>query len=184
MHARRGSRTTIDTDAFTRAGERLEGTLRPGDCSRLRELLADDRGELRWTLRGERRRRPEGGSDGLLELTLAGALQLPCVRCLEPVETAMDETRQYRLALTEAQAERDDLESEDVDVITGGQNFDVLALVEDEAIMALPLAPSHAACGLPVDLPDAGPAAEVAPETPAERPNPFAVLERLKRGPQ
>lgn len=184
MHARRGSRTTIDTDAFTRAGERLEGTLRPGDCSRLRELLADDRGELRWSLRGERRRRPEGGSDGLLELTLAGALQLPCVRCLEPVETAMDETRQYRLALTEAQAERDDLESEDVDVITGGQNFDVLALVEDEAIMALPLAPSHAACGLLVDLPDAGPAAEAAPETPAERPNPFAVLERLKRGPQ
>ncbi len=37
-------------------------------------------------------------------------------------------------------------------MIVGGQHFDVLELVEDETIMALPFAPSHDACGLPADV--------------------------------
>ncbi len=182
MQSRRTSAADIDTDAFTRSGEQLNGTLPASACDRLRELLADEQGEIRWSLRGARRRRPEGGSEGHLELTLGGTLRLPCVRCLEPLEATLDETRRYRLALTEAQAERDDVDSEDFDVIAGGQHFDVLSLVEDEAIMALPLAPSHATCGLPVEVPQTHGEAGSSEEAPPQRPNPFAALEQLKRG--
>ena len=146
-------------------------------------MLAGDEGEIRWSLSGERRRRPEGGSEGSLELTLDGSVRLPCVRCLDAVDVAVHETRRYRLALSEAQAEREDLDSEEVDVIVGGQHFDVLELVEDETIMALPFAPSHDACGLPADVAATDSQADEADDENPPKRNPFAVLEQLKRGP-
>jgi len=88
------------------------------------------------------------------------------------------------MALTETMAEREDRDADDYDVLVGSGRFDVLDLVEDEAIMALPIAPRHSAC----DLPDAHlPAGQNAPRSrngasSPERENPFAVLASLKSG--
>jgi uncharacterized protein len=153
---------------------------------RLRELLAGDEGTLRWSLAGSRRRRPEGGYEAFLELRLAGEMRQQCVRCLEPAPVAFDETRLFKLAATEAQAEREDAQAEAFDVLASSPRFDVLELVEDEAIMALPIAPRHVDCGLPGDAvgvaaTDAGPGDDSPDEAPFERRNPFAELEKLKR---
>jgi uncharacterized protein len=184
------SRPRIDTAEFARSGGELAGELTPAQLPRLRELLAGDEGVLRWALSGSRRRLPEGGYESFLELRLAGEMRQQCVRCLEPAPAAIDETRLFKLALTESQAEREDAEAEAFDVLASSPRFDVLELVEDEAIMALPIAPRHDDCRLPGAAAGAGSAGVGSgdgvaggglDEAPDERRNPFAALEKLKR---
>ena len=82
----------------------------------------------------------------------------------------------YRFVATEAIAmAEDDAAEEDLLVLT--PQFDLLAVLEDELLMALPLVPMHAMCPVEVVM-AAGelPASEAAPE----KPNPFAVLAQLK----
>ncbi|MDO5653087.1 MAG: YceD family protein, partial [Brachymonas sp.] len=58
-----------------------------------------------------------------------------------------------------------------------GKQFDLLALVEDELLMALPLAPRHETCAAP-DLPVQ--ASDASGEENAT-PHPFAALQQLKK---
>lgn len=192
MTARRASaaRPWIDLREFARAGGELGAAAALADLPRLASLLAGDDGGLDWRLTGEQRPRAEGGTDAFLGLRLRGRVRLACVRCLEPVEVELDESRRFKIAATETQAEREDADAEEYDVLSQVPRFDVLELVEDEAIMALPIAPRHEDCALPAPSgaragrEAAGGApreAEPAPEDDGARPNPFAVLESLKR---
>lgn len=173
--AQEASRPWIDTGEFARIGGELAAQQQPAQLPRLRELLAGDEGHVRWRLTGERRPRPEGGADAFLVLELSGEVELECMRCLRPVRTGFSERRLFKLALTESQAEREDADTDDYDVLVTQRRFDVLELVEDEAILALPIAPRHQDCSLPAD---AGTAP--APQPDEERPNPFAALAALR----
>jgi uncharacterized protein len=74
----------------------------------------------------------------------------------------------------EAAAAELDAESED-DVLVSSAHFDLLALVEDELLLALPIVPRHDACPAPLPAPS-----DDLSEEP--RANPFAALAALKRG--
>jgi uncharacterized protein len=64
-----------------------------------------------------------------------------------------------------------DADSED-DVLAIEPDFDLLHLLEDEMLLALPLVPRHELCPEPLPLP---------PDAPdAPRESPFAVLSKLK----
>jgi uncharacterized protein len=171
--SRRDSHERIDLGEFARTRGTLSGSCEPGRLERLQELLAGDDGRIEWSLSGERRTRPEGGSDGYLTLRLTGRVQVECIRCLKPVDATLDEERVFRLTATESQAQRIDAESDDFDALVEEVDFDVLELVEDEAILALPIAPRHADCALPAEI-------DAPTEEPESRPNPFAVLQALK----
>ncbi len=155
----------------------MQGVVAVRDLGRMRDMLAGEQGELRWELRGERRARHEGGHDDYLALALDGAAQLACVRCLQPVTVELHERRLYRLFATETQALREDAEVDEYDALVGDARFDPLALLEDEAILALPIAPRHAQCRPGVEM---GAAAPETADPGAERGNPFAVLARLR----
>lgn len=177
-------RPRIDAGEFARRGSRLAATRAVRDFRRLRDLLADDTGTIDWELAGERQPRPEGGWHLFLRLQLAGDVSVPCTRCLEPLPVRIDEQRVFKLALTEAQAEREDPDAQEYDVLADDPRFDVLELVEDEAIMALPIAPRHAHCRLPASAGDAQAdfaTGEAARESGASRENPFGVLAGLAR---
>lgn len=177
-------RPWIDAGEFARRGSRLAATRALRDFERLRGMLADDGGSLDWELSGERRPRPEGGSDLFLRLRLGGAVSLRCTRCLEPVAARIDEVRLFKLALTESQAEREDADAQTYDVLADSPRLDVLELVEDEAIMALPIAPRHADCTLPAGGATAHGDSPVdrqgEPPAPEARENPFGVLAALR----
>ena len=68
-----------------------------------------------------------------------------------------------------------DEESEE-DLLVNSAQFDLLELVEDELLMALPVSPKHEKC--PGDLKLS--AADADFETASDRPNPFAKLAQLK----
>jgi len=162
----------IDTAEFTRRGERAEGRLELPALERLRTLLESTDGALDWRLTGRSVLRPDGSRQALLALRLDGRVPMRCVRCLEPVEVELQVHRDYRLVSSEAQAEAEDLDDDACDLLVGGRDFDLAALIEDEAIMALPAAPRHVAC--PIAATASGP-------TPAdEARRPFEVLARLR----
>jgi uncharacterized protein len=182
------ARPWIDTGEFARRGSSLSASQSPGEFPRLRELLTSDEGEISWSLTGERRARPEGGSALFMRLRLRGEVSVECIRCLQPVLARFDEERLFKLALTETQAEREDAQADDYDVLAGSPRFDVIELVEDEAIMALPIAPRHDDCSLPPQRDTRASASARGPrpnggdgEDEDSRPNPFAALADLKR---
>ncbi len=117
--------------------------------------------------------RPQsGGTDEIwLHLQAQIALNLSCQRCLEAVLTPLTVAQDYRFVADEATAEREDDASEE-DVLALTTDFDLLALLEDELLMALPISPRHATC--PRMLPGLQTATKDA------TPHPFAALQVLK----
>ena len=159
----------IDSFAFCRLGEHREGVIAVADLPRLEEDTADGAGSLQWTL--------NGGTDQLgharFDLQVNGSVQLMCQRCLTAFSFEIDSHSSLILAKAEVEIEGIDaiLEDEGVDVILGSAVFNVLELIEDEALLALPLAPKHDICPDPKDLERL---------KASSKPSPFAVLKNLK----
>ena len=129
----------IDALEFARGGQRLQGSLAVESLARLEDLLLDTGGRIEYELSGGRdtRNRPQ------LELKVAGKLHLQCQRCLGLLafELAVDNTLLVAAPGTVPSAELDDPEGPDV--IEAEAALDVAGLVEDEVLLALPLAPRH-----------------------------------------
>jgi uncharacterized protein len=95
-----------------------------------------------------------------------------CQRCLTPYTLPIATNTLLVLARDDAQADETEamLDDDSIDVIVGSTTLDVLALVEDDALLALPLSPRHDVC------PDGAQAAVVKDK----KESPFAVLKKLK----
>ena len=160
----------IDSFGYCRLAERRNGVLPVTALQRLSEDTADNSGELTWEL--------QGGTDQLghsrLDLSVTGTVQLICQRCLTPFTHTIDSNSSLILGRDEAEVDGIEavLDDESVDVIVGSATFNVIELIEDEALLALPLAPKHEACPDQASL-DALKA--------AGKPSPFAVLKNLKQ---
>lgn len=165
---------TIDSAEFCRLGLSLDGELPLGQTPRLLEALSDASGSLRWRATGSHRARAEGGFDDWLHLDIELACGVPCDRCLQRVAIDERASRDYLLMSDEARAARVDAETDEYDVLVADPQFDLRGLIEDEAIMMLPLVALHQAC----DMPEHGASAPI--EDPP--PHPFAALAALRRG--
>ncbi len=104
-------------------------------------------GAVAWRIEGSVGQDDLGRQRDFLLARTRFAPVMSCSRCLGPVQLPeiASETR-FRLAASEAQAEREDREAETVEVIAATPVLDLAALVEDEAILALPMAPAHEIC--------------------------------------
>lgn len=102
-------------------------------------------------------------------------IDLVCQRCLEPVTALVQFDREFRFVESEEVALAQDEDCEE-DLLVRSPQFDLLELVEDELLMALPVAPKHEKC--PGDLKLS--AADADFDVRVERPNPFAKLAQIK----
>ncbi len=107
----------------------------------------------------------------MLHLEVSGTLSLACQRCLEAVPCDLDVDSLLELVPEGTELSQDELEDDTRDFLPVVRELDVVELVEDEILLALPVAPRHEKCGLP-GAADAG-----------ERINPFAKLSGLKGKP-
>ncbi|MFN7643900.1 MAG: YceD family protein [Burkholderiales bacterium] len=172
---------TIDTHEFTRCGDVVEGRVPLAELERLGSLLVADDGVLAWRLAGDSELGADGSRRAHLHLALSATLAMRCVRCLERIDVPLVVDRDYRLVATEAQAEQEDADEDEVDLLVGARRFDLAGLVEDEAIMALPPAPRHDGCSAPAAA--AVDVDSVQSEAAAPAPgNPFAALGALRDG--
>jgi uncharacterized protein len=95
-------------------------------------------GELFCRVTGEAD--PQGGL--ALALTIDGEVEMTCQRCLGEMTHAVRIERTLHLARNETELERLDA-LPDSDAILAGEAVDLVALVEDEVLLSLPLAAMH-----------------------------------------
>jgi len=154
----------IDAFAFSREGRVLEGTLPVAGMERLHDLVTEVSGGVGFRLTG---RTGEYGQSQI-GLQVTGCLPLVCQRCLTAVRFALEVDGLLELVPEGTELSQDELEDDAKDFLPVAGELDVAALVEDEILLAIPVAPRHEKCGLP-GAAQAG-----------ERISPFAVLAGLK----
>jgi len=151
----------IDGLQFARGAETLKGTLDPSRLPRLAEMGGATSG-LSYELRG----RTDAEGRCWLQVWAKGTLTLECQRCLGPITFPVALRSELLLAECEREIEAAD---DDLDRVLAGNAMDVCQLVEDEVLLALPMAPRHGRCDGKRDGAETG------------RPSPFAELAKLKR---
>lgn len=142
-----GSPPRIDAVVFARKREALKGSLPLSSMPRLLAAGVGDAGVLDWAVEGSIGRDEMQRQREFLEVRTGFSPWMTCSRCLEPVQVHDLATHtRFRLAASEAQAAAEDREAESVEVIAADANLNLAMLVEDEAILALPMAPAHDDC--------------------------------------
>ncbi|HZJ81524.1 MAG TPA: YceD family protein [Guyparkeria sp.] len=115
------------------------------------------------------------------EVRVEASLVLECARCREMVVTPVSSTSEVRFVFSDDQAEHVETEAEPVILDREGR-LQLLDLLEDELLMAVPLMPVHdqPCAEISADRPyTSGVLEEVGEE---ERESPFAALAVLKKG--
>jgi uncharacterized protein len=170
----------LDVRAFANESGVLTARDRMAGFGRLSEETGGRAGDraIDWQARGELRDSVGGTAQVWLHLTAEAVFPMICQRCLGPADLKVAIDRSFRFVATEAQAEAED-ELADEDVLVLERSFDLLRLIEDEFLMALPVIPRHEICPTPVQLVAQDPAFE---EVSSKQANPFAVLAKLQTG--
>ncbi|MBI1732069.1 MAG: DUF177 domain-containing protein [Gammaproteobacteria bacterium] len=149
--------------------EEIVGDLAVSQMPRLRQFLSDGSGTVHVSIACVR------GELGavLIRGNLSATLKAECQRCLGVFDLPLHVTIDA-CAAPDAGTEAGPVP--EADVIMQGENNQVhlAGFVEDEMILALPLAPLHAAGQCPV--------AEYSGSDTGTRANPFAPLKKLKLG--
>lgn len=159
------TRPFIDSLDFARRGGELSGEVPVAELPRMADILADSAGKISYVLYGFT------GKDGKpqLELILDGECNLRCQRCLNALPYPIKLVSKLRL-VSEGEVESTDIEDDEVDNIPAEKRLDVLALLEEELLLSLPIAPKHGSGEC-----------EIAVEGLNRSNNPFAVLAGLKK---
>ena len=163
-HARfMSARALIDSLEFARAAEQLSGSVPISELPRLADSLFDPDGILQFELAGGR----DSRGRLRLRLSVAGSVDLQCQRCLGKLVFPVA-LKTNLLVLTNEQV-GDAGEIDDLDGVPAAPGTDVWSLVEDEVLLAIPLAPRHAEN-------ECSPAVKAAGNPAA---SPFAALAKL-----
>ena len=169
----------LDVQAFAQAGIPLLASTLLQNMKRLAQeaqALQPD-STVNWEARAELRPGTAAEADVWLHLVARTSLPLTCQRCMGTVDTPLDVNQWYRFVATEDIAMAEDDQSEE-DLLVMAPQFDLIAVLEDELLMALPLVPMHDECPVPAVM-QAGEDALAAPA--GDKPNPFAMLAQLKK---
>ena len=155
----------IDSGEFAREGLSLNGEIALRDLQRVLGSVQSDTGVIRYAL--------QGGVDKLqrsyLRLSVTGEVSLLCQRCMLPFVFAIASDSLLTLFNSEADIDAASEQDETLEGILADREQSVVDLIEDEILLALPLAPKHDVCA-----PDGN------SDSVAKKPNPFAVLQQLK----
>ena len=173
------SARSLNITAFAKAEGQLTGEAPLNQFERLREesLGANHANPVKFSALGAVRADAAGVDEAWVHLAGQATLSMTCQRCLSAVDVDITFARDFRFVATEELAEIEDEESEE-DVLVLSKSFNLLELMEDELLMAMPPVPKHEMCPKLVKL-QAADAAFV--EVPSDKPNPSAVLQQLNK---
>lgn len=163
----------VDIFALARDAGRVVGRLRVDDLARLSQSVRETVGEIdfEFIATQDRLGRPLG------RLELNGSLSLTCELCEAALAYPLHEVRTYRFARSEREVQCEPIDpGESSELLLGAVRFDVHELVEDEAILAIPISPRHTSCQAAIEAKVAMSEAE----SPAADTRPFSVLAQFK----
>lgn len=164
----------VDPRKLADRGVTLEGEMPLASFERLCDSLEDNSGKVRAKLVFERGERRAVSIHSELEVEV----KMVCQRCLELVALPIRSECYY--AVVKEGADTQSL-PKGYDVLEVGEDpLDLMTLVEDELLLALPIVPAHD----PEDCQQPAGANEPEPsQDEVSRSNPFSVLAQLKRDP-
>ena len=133
---------TINSQEFAREPQTLKGMLNTIELPRLVEFG----GNLQYQLDSSQSIHALSNENHLsLQLFIQAQLSTACQRCLNSMPLALDLHFNY---IVSAQMPEILADLDDVDWIEASPAFDLAALIEDEVLAAIPIAPRHeSACG-------------------------------------
>lgn len=159
------TRPFIDSLDFARKGKEISGEVPMAELPRMADLLADQEGSVSYVLRGFE----DDEGKPLLELILEGKCNLRCQRCMQAMVYPFRLVSRLKL-VREDESTDADMEDDEADSIPAEKRMDVVALLEEELLLSLPIAPKH----------ESG-ECSIAAGKEGGKPNPFAVLASLKK---
>jgi uncharacterized protein len=162
------ARNFINSLDFAHHGRELQGELPVAELARLVEMLADETGQISYTVGGGH------AKDGapMLTVSIAGVCHLLCQRCLGELVYPINLHTQLLLKQqNELELASVELEEDGPDSILADDHLDVSAMLEEEVLLSLPFAPKHplGECQGTID------------GLQQTEKNPFAVLAELKK---
>ncbi|MEO8386689.1 MAG: DUF177 domain-containing protein [Betaproteobacteria bacterium] len=131
--------TTFDSLKLVHDRQCIAGSVPVAGLLRLAEGLQSSTGNLDFQIQGD----VDGGNRPLLRLRVSGAVQLQCQRCLDDFDCAVDIDMALRLVAADALDTEYDDNPEEPDCIAASTALDLMALIEDEVLLALPAYPRH-----------------------------------------
>jgi uncharacterized protein len=133
------AQAVIDPLRFAKTGETLVGAVDLASLPRLQDRLAKAEGQARYRLTGQgsETRKPS------LHLQVEAELHLVCQRCLEPYPFRLEMDATLLLARNEAELAAWEEADPLCEGLVAEAQLDVLALVEDEILLGLPMVPKH-----------------------------------------
>lgn len=149
----------------------IHGKIAISQLPRLSESLDvsdyDAVGELAYQLRGAK----DAQGKAMLVLHVDGVLEVLCQRCLDKMQLPVDVHVDFLVVEDENDIPPPEEEGDEIDYLVAEPKMSVWQLVEDEVMLALPLAPMHenTECA---NVSVGG--------TGQKRENPFKVLQGLK----
>jgi uncharacterized protein len=148
----------------------IEGALALDSAPRLAGQLADAVGALRYRLSGlvDELGRPAA------VLELQGRVRARCDRCGGPVEVPIDERAQFFFVTNEEELGTLPIDESPEEPLLGSRRFNCAALVEEQAILALPISPRHDHCAAPSPV-------DADHQRGVETHRPFEALASLKK---
>lgn len=152
--------TLINNIEFADKNLEIAGNIDADNCERLVEIISKSTqnvANIRYKLTGasKKLRLPS------LHLSINAKLPVLCQRCLE--EMSLDFALELDYVISDT-APSEVEESDEIDWLEASQEMDLTALIEDELLIAMPIAPMHETDCLKTSLQS------------GEKPNPFAVL--------
>ena len=170
---------SLNLQALAASGEPLVGVMPLQKLERLAQESIGLQPDLmvNWQAAAELRVGSTGQPDTWLHLEANTTVPMTCQRCMGAVQTPLQIDQWYRFVASEEIAMAEDDASEE-DLLVMAPQFDLLALLEDELLMALPLVPMHEVCPVAPLLSAGDLGGDVDEEA---RPHPFAALAQLKK---
>ena len=142
----------------------LQGQVALADMARLSDVLVEAVGEAVWALTGER----DVSGKPFLRLEVRAQPVVRCQRCLTGLEWEFEHVSVLRLVRPGTPIGDEDLENDEYDTIEAQPDLDVIALIEEEMLLALPYAPVHESCEPP------------RPQGGNDKKSPFDILASLR----
>ncbi|MFW5431305.1 MAG: YceD family protein [Methylophilaceae bacterium] len=153
----------INNLEIAKSQEKLSGEIDTHHCERLAEVLDvanQDKLKIDYALSGSASKFHIPS----MELTIDAVLPVVCQRCLEVMQLNISLAFEYVVSKSEPE-EFDGYD--DIDWLEASREMNISELIEDELLIAMPLAPTHAHDCKPIKL-ESG-----------EKHNPFAALKGL-----
>lgn len=124
---------------FSRKSLRIHDTIALSFFSKLPSLVLNPDALLQWSLQGVPADAIQN-KPGLV-LTMQSDMQFTCQRCLKPLAFHFAKQQRFELISDESDAPEDD--DTELDFLVLSESFDVMQLIEEELILAIPFAPKH-----------------------------------------